>query len=174
LSEHKPIPCIGCHYETLGADFGYSKEEHCDSCHAYRSGDRIDVSLMESRHNPIICKACHMGNTIVGGTEKEIFHNGHNAINCTRCHTEDNFTVIKLKSNGFECVSCHSNKVHAIHIKKLDKICPICHGSWAKDKIYIATESMQIANSSQQISNLEKFTIFNFIRSFFNAILGGS
>lgn len=172
LKEHPiPIPCIGCHYETLQAPYaGYGEGEgRCDGCHEYK----LNVTKLESGHNPKICKACHMGSTIAGGSEKAIFHNGHNAVKCTQCHTEDNFTVIKIKNNGFECVSCHGNKVHNIHIKNLDKICSICHGSWAKDKIYIASATTK-SNTSLRQSNLEGLTITNIIRSLFNIILGGT
>ncbi len=170
---HKPTPCVGCHAETLGADYGSGE---CGNCHDYRSSSgEIDVPLMQSQHNPKICKGCHMGNTLVDASEKEIFHNGHNNVKCTQCHTENNFTVIKIGTKGFECVSCHGNQVHGIHIKNLDKTCPTCHGSWAKDKVYIGntdSSSLNTSNKSQQNSNLEKFTIFSFIKSLFNIILG--
>jgi len=166
------MPCKGCHYETLKANYYSQEEGDCDGCHAYKVGNQLNVPSLESNHNPIICKGCHMGNTLIGGSEKEIFHNGHNAVNCTQCHTEDDFTVIKIKNNGFECVSCHGNKVHIIHLDKLDKICSICHGSWAKDKIYIASASTELSNASEQRSKLEGFTIFNFIRNIISVILG--
>ena len=162
MSWHKPVPCIGCHFETIGASTG---KEECFSCHDYG----LNVGRLESEHNPKICKACHMGNTLVNASEKEIFHNGHNAVNCSTCHTEDNFTVIKIKNNGFECVSCHSTNVHSIHIKNLYKACPICHGSWATGKTYISNSG---TNTSKQNSDLEKFTIFAFIKNLIYAILG--
>lgn len=167
--DHKPIPCAGCHGETLNAGVGIQKSE-CNGCHKYK----LDVPKLEAEHNPKICKACHMGNTLLNASEKQIFHNGHNAINCSTCHTQDNFTVIKIEGvekKGFQCVLCHSNKVHTIHIKNLDKVCPICHGSWAKDKIYIST-SPSLSNESQKNMILEKFTIFAFIKQIFNTIFG--
>jgi len=160
---HKPTPCFGCHDETLGVGYGSGE---CGDCHDYK----YNVPLLESDHNPKICRACHMGNTLVKATEKEIFHNGHNNVECIKCHTEDNFTVIKIKSNGFVCVSCHSNKVHSIHVKNLDKICSICHGSWANGKVYMSNTLS--SNASNGSSQLEKFTIFYFIKSIFNVIFG--
>lgn len=164
---HKPIPCIGCHEETLGADAG---PDECGNCHYYY----LNVSLLESEHNPKICKGCHMGKTVINATERDIFHNGHNAVNCNTCHTQDNFTVIKIEGiekNGYQCVTCHGNKVHVIHSINLDKICPICHGSWAKDKIYIKNSPNTSKDSGKNI-NLGKFTIFSFIEQLFNAIFG--
>jgi len=165
---HKPIPCLGCHEETLGARYGAGE---CGDCHGYVGSEyQINVNLLESNHNPKICTACHMGNTLVNASMKEIFHNGHNNVECSTCHTEDNFTVIKIKSNGFVCVSCHSNKVHSIHINNIAKICPICHGSWAKGKVYIPNATS--SNTSQETKQLEKFTIFYFIKTLFNTIFG--
>ena len=165
LDFHKPIPCLGCHNEGIQADYG---SVECGNCHEYG----LNVPLLESQHNPNICTACHMGNTLVNASTKEIFHNGHKAVNCTICHTEDNFTVIKMSNKGFECVSCHSAKVHSIHIKNLDKACPICHGSWANGKVYIPNTSS--SNMSQEAPKLEKFTIFYFIKTLFNTLFGAT
>lgn len=165
---HKPIPCLGCHGETLDVDVGGGE---CGSCHNYVSLGQINVQQMEREHNPKICNICHIGSTLVNGTEKELFHNGHSAVNCTECHTEDNFTVIKIKSNGFECVSCHGNEVHRIHIERIDKACPLCHGSWASGKVYRVEDSSS-SNLLKEKDKLEKFTIFNFIKNLFNALLG--
>jgi len=152
--DHIPIPCVGCHGETLDASVGTQQSE-CDGCHKYL----LNVQKLEAEHNPKICKACHMGNTLINATEKQIFHNGHNAINCTTCHTQDNFTVVKIEGiekQGFQCVKCHGNQVHRIHIQNLDKICPICHGSWAKGKIYIKNSPIS-SNDPEKNMNLEKF-----------------
>ncbi|MDL5501882.1 MAG: hypothetical protein QSU88_01565, partial [Candidatus Methanoperedens sp.] len=62
------------------------------------------------------------------------------------------------------------NKVHSIHINKIDKICSICHGSWANGKVYNANAAL--SNMSQKSAQLEKFTIFYFIKSLFNTLLG--
>ena len=166
-SWHKPIPCVGCHGETLNVPAGGGGEgDECGGCHKYRlPAGGINVSKMEEEHNPNICRTCHMGNTLVNASEKELFHNGHNA-------TEDNFTIIKIQSNGFQCVSCHGSKIHGIHIKNLGKACPICHGSWAKDKVYIENNASSSSNTSLENSNLERFTIFAFIKNLFNAIFG--
>ena len=162
---HKPTPCFGCHLETIYADYG---SQECGNCHDYK----YNVPLLESDHNPKICTACHMGNTLVNASQKAIFHNGHNNVKCSTCHTEDNFTVIKIKSNGFQCVSCHSNKVHSIHIKNISNICPICHGTWAKGKVYIPNTPS--SNMTQENPKLEKFTIFYFIKSLFNTLFGAT
>ncbi|VVB85466.1 Uncharacterised protein [uncultured archaeon] len=167
---HKPTPCFGCHAETLGADYG---DGECGNCHYYKLPEGgFNVPLLQSEHNPKICKGCHMGNTLVDGSEREIFHNGHNAVDCNKCHMVGNFTIIKPEANGFVCVSCHGNKVHSIHIAHLDKICPICHGSWAKDKVYITNTSTSSSNTSARTAVLEKFTILDLLKSLFNAILG--
>ena len=166
-SYHKPIPCIGCHEETLGA---YAGSGECGNCHYYK----LDVTLLESEHNPKICKACHIGSTMINATEKDIFHNGHNAVNCNTCHTQDNFSVIKIEGiqkKGFQCSICHGNKIHGIHSKNLDKICPICHGSWANNKVYIKNSPITSNDSGKNI-NLEKFTIYSFIKQLFYAIFG--
>ncbi len=160
---HKPNPCFGCHLETIGADYG---SEECGNCHDYK----YNIPLLESNHNPKICTACHMGNTLINASTEQIFHNGHNSVNCSLCHTEDNFTVIKIKNDGFQCVSCHSAKIHSIHMKNIDKICPICHGSWANGKVY--KPNALSTNSSQQTSQLGRFTIFNFLKTLFDIIFG--
>jgi len=160
---HRPIPCFGCHGETLDVGFG---DGECGNCHKYY----LDVPRLEKEHNPNICRTCHIGQTIVNGTEREIFHNGHRAVNCTTCHTEDNFTVIKIKHDGFKCVSCHGVKIHGIHAKNINKACPICHGSWAEGKVF--NKEGNPLNESREKDRLEGFTIFNFIRNLFNALLG--
>ncbi len=162
---HKPVPCIGCHQETLGPDAG---EVNCENCHYYG----LDVNKLQTEHNPKICTACHIGNTTANGDEREIFHNGHSAVNCTQCHVEDNFTVLKIKSDGYKCISCHGTDVHLIHAKNLTKSCPICHGSWAAGKVYQGEGASSSTNSSGENEKLERFTIFNFIRNLFNALLG--
>jgi hypothetical protein len=171
FSWHKPIPCFGCHAETMDAGYGAGT---CGDCHDYRigaaGGTIVDVPLMESNHNPKICTACHFGNTMLNASMKEWFHNGHNNVACTKCHTEDNFTVIKINSNGFQCVSCHSAKIHSIHIKNINKVCPICHGSWANGKVYIPNTLS--SNTSQESTKLEKFTIFYFIKNLFTTLFG--
>jgi len=164
---HKPIPCVGCHGETLDV---YSGD--CTGCHKYK----LNVPKLEAEHNPKICKACHMGNTLLDASEKEIFHNGHNAVKCITCHTQDNFTVVKIEGiekQGFQCVICHGSQIHRIHIKNISKICPICHGSWAKDKVYINNSPIS-SNDSEKNLNLEKFTIFGFFKQIFNTIFGGT
>ncbi|MCX9084565.1 MAG: hypothetical protein OIN87_07210 [Candidatus Methanoperedens sp.] len=167
--DHIPVPCVGCHGETLNAGVG-SQQSECNGCHKYK----LDVPKLEEEHNPKICKACHMGNTLINASEKQIFHNGHNAINCTTCHTQDNFTVVKIEGiekQGFQCVLCHSNKVHTIHIKNISKNCPICHGSWAKGKVYM-TNSPISSNDPEKNRNLEKFTIFAFLKQIFDTLFG--
>jgi hypothetical protein len=162
---HKPVPCTGCHLETLGPDAG---DVNCENCHYYR----LDINKLQTEHNPKICTACHIGNTTANGDEREIFHNGHSAMNCTQCHVEDNFTVLKMKNDGYKCVSCHGTDAHLIHAKNLDKACPICHGSWAAGKVYQGGGISSSANDSTDKEKLERFTIFNFIRNLFNALLG--
>lgn len=161
---HKPIPCDGCH-GLLGVNTG---DEDCGGCHKYK----LDVAKLEKEHNPNICTSCHMGNTLVGASEKDIFHNGHNALQCTRCHTEDNFTIIKIQSDGFKCVSCHGSKIHTIHIKKIDKTCPICHGTWANDKSYNTQSNSPSTNKTQEKENIEKFTIYSLIKNMFDYLVG--
>lgn len=160
---HKDIPCNGCH-GLLGIDTG----EDCGGCHKYK----LDVAKLETFHNPNICIRCHMGNTLENASMKDIFHNGHNALQCTRCHTEDNFTVIKIKNDGFKCVSCHGSKIHTIHIKNLDKACPICHGTWANDKSYNTQSNSPSTNKTKENENVEKFTIYSLLKNLFDYLLG--
>ncbi len=165
----KPIPCIGCHQETLGA---YNGPGECGDCHKYMlSTGGIDVPKLQVEHNPQICKACHMGNTIANGSEKEIFHSGHSAVQCTRCHTEDNFNVIKIKNDGFRCVSCHGTQIHSIHVKNLDKACPVCHGSWAAGKTYNPESASPQSANVQEKTPFEQFTILDIIKNIFNIVL---
>ncbi len=166
--DHKPIPCIGCHPGSLGAFEGSGE---CGDCHKYRlSAGGIDVSKMQAEHNPKICKACHMGNTIANGSEKEIFHSGHSAVQCTRCHTEDNFNVIKIKNDGFRCASCHGTQIHSIHVKNLGKACPICHGSWAAGRVYPGKEA-PVLDKPEEKEKYEGFTALNIIKSLINMLL---
>ncbi len=162
---HTPVPCIGCHLETLGADAG---EVNCENCHYYG----LDINKLQTEHDPKICTACHIGNTTANGDEREFFHNGHIAVNCTECHVEGNFTALKMKNDGYKCVSCHGTDIHLTHAKNLDKACPICHGSWAAGKVYQGGETSSSVNDSTDKEKLERFTIFNFIRNLFNALLG--
>jgi len=165
---HKPTPCFGCHVETLGVGAGPGE---CGNCHYYKlPAGGFNVKLLQSEHNPKICKACHMGNTLVNASERDLFHNGHNAVNCTQCHTENDFTVIKIEHKGFECVSCHGNQVHGIHVRNLNNICSVCHGSWAQGRVY--TNTSPSSSTSLNNSKLERFTIFAFIKNLLNSILG--
>ncbi len=170
---HKPILCIGCHKETLGASSGKGE---CGHCHYYKfPAGGINVPLMEQQHNPNICRACHMGNTLANASARDIFHNGHSAVKCSRCHISDNSAVVKIEGieeKGFPCVECHGNQIHSIHVKNLDKACLICHGSWAKGKVYKSkVSSISLANA-QENTRLERFTLFSFIKNFFNYLLG--
>lgn len=176
---HKPIPCIGCHQETLGASEGPGE---CGNCHEYRlpSGG-INVPLMQEKHNPNICRACHIGKTAVNASDRDLFHNAHNSVQCDQCHvsgnaTESNSTqglaIIKIEEGkAFQCSSCHGNQIHSIHMNKLGEACPICHGSWAAGKVYNNDTSLS-ADKSQENTNFERFTIFAFIKNLFNALLG--
>ena len=169
---HKPIPCIGCHIEQ---SLGSTGAGECGGCHRYISDYKLNVSKIQEKHDPKICKACHIGNTIANGTPREIFHSGHSAVDCTRCHTNENITVIKIQNKNFECVSCHGNKIHSIHIENLGRACPICHGSWAKDKVYKKEEIGTVeTNRTMTDSELDKFTIFSFIKKLFDTIFGTS
>lgn len=170
---HKITPCIGCHQETLDAPAGPGE---CGACHNYvitnNTGSTISVQLLQEQHNPIICKGCHIGNTMIDGSDKDIFHSGHGAVDCTRCHTTDNMTVIKLKNKNFECASCHGSQVHAIHVKNLGNICSICHGSWAKNKVYKPSGSNLGKNETMANKELEGYTLFGMLRRLFDAIFG--
>lgn len=163
---HMPTPCWGCHGEILDADYGNDVE--CGNCHEYG----LNVQKLQEEHNPKICTACHIGNTIINGSKKEIFHSGHYNVKCTVCHTSDNFTVLKIKSTGFECISCHGNQIHSIHIENLGKSCPICHGSWAGGKVYKSDKAVTSSQKAEEISKLEGFTIFALIKNMFNSLLG--
>jgi len=173
---HKPIPCIGCHQETIGASEGPGE---CGTCHQYKlPAGGIDVPLMQEKHNPRICRACHIGNTEVDASDRDIFHNAHNTVQCDQCHvsgnvTEGNSTIVKIEEGkAFQCTSCHGNQIHSIHMKKLGEGCPICHGSWAAGKVYAAGSESLASDKSQQNANYERFTIFAFIKNLFNAFLG--
>ena len=171
----KPIPCIGCHQETLGASNGRGE---CGDCHKYRlSAGGIDVPKMEAEHNPNICRECHIGNTEINGSERDTYHNAHNTIQCSVCHVDsgssDNSDVRKIKEGtAFQCVSCHSSKIHSIHAGNLSKACPVCHGSWAAGKTTYNPESAspQSANVPRNTA-LEQFTILDIIKNIFNAVL---
>ncbi len=169
---HKPIPCVGCHREGINVFVG-----ECDDCHEYVLNDKmILVSQLEQSHTPKICTACHMGNTMVNISTRDRFHTGHENVQCTKCHEYDNFNIIKIKikTNGFQCVSCHGNEIHGIHVKNLTKICQICHGSWAKGKNveYLKTfEKEQIAGNVENKERYGNVTIFDYVKSFINAIV---
>lgn len=178
---HKPIPCIGCHQETLGVASGPGE---CGNCHNYRQpSGGINVPLMQEQHNPKICRACHIGNTLADASDRDIFHNAHNTVQCSQCHvsgnatesnsTVGNFAIIKIEEGkAFQCTSCHGNQIHGIHIKNLNKACPICHGSWAASKIYRGESASPSSAKAEENANLGRFTIFAFIKSLFNALLG--
>lgn len=192
--EHKPVPCIGCHKETIGASEGPGE---CGTCHKYKLPEGgINVPMMQEQHNPNICRACHIGNTEVDGSDRDIIHNAHNTVQCDQCHvsgsigsiggiTNDsvdnnsgntinsNFTIIKIEEGkAFQCTSCHGNQIHAIHMKKLGEGCPICHGSWASGRVYKSSNSSPMAAKTQENATLEQFTIFAFIKNLFYALLG--
>ncbi len=172
---HKPVPCIGCHQETLGA---YNGGGECGDCHKYRTdngnGGGIDVPKMEAEHNPNICRACHIGNTEINGSERDIYHNAHNTIQCSVCHVDsgssDNSDVRRIKEGvAFQCVSCHGSNIHSIHAGNLSKACPVCHGSWAAGKTYNPESASP--QPAQEKAALEQFTVLDIIRNIFNSIL---
>ncbi len=176
---HKPVPCIGCHQETIGAPNG---EGECGDCHKYRLPDGgINVPMMQEQHNPKICRACHIGNTIENASNRDLVHNAHNTVQCSTCHvsgnssdnnSSDGINIVKIEpGTAFQCTSCHGNQIHAIHMKNLSEACPICHGSWANGKVYSADASPS-QDSSQESAVYERFTIFAFIKNLFNALLG--
>ncbi len=176
---HKPIPCIGCHKETVGVPAGSGE---CDDCHKYTlNSGGINVPMMQEQHNPNICTACHIGNTMVDASNRDLVHNAHNTVQCSKCHvsgnTTDNnsttgLTVVGIQpGRAFQCTSCHGNQIHAIHMKNLSQGCPICHGSWAAGKVYNGDAPIP-QSSPQENSSYERFTIFAFIKNLFNALLG--
>lgn len=154
---HIPAPCFGCHE---GIQMG---DDDCQGCHKYK----LNVEKLESEHNPNICTSCHMGNTLVEANERDIFHRGHNAVSCTQCHSVDNATVITAKDSGFVCVSCHSSKVHSIHIENLGENCPLCHGTWAEGR-YISSSPV----AEPETNRLGQFTLFALLKNLINALLG--
>ncbi len=170
--DHKPIPCIGCHRETLGA---WNGRGECD-CHKYKlSTGGIDVPKMEAEHNPNICRACHIGNTEINGSERDIYHNAHNTIQCAVCHVDsgssDNSEVRRIKEGkAFQCVSCHGSKIHSIHAGNLSKACPVCHGSWAAGKTYNPESASLQSAKAQEKTAFEQFTILDIIKNIFNSI----
>ncbi len=170
---HKPVPCVGCHKETINADSGSGE---CGDCHKYRLPDGgINVPMMQEQHNPNICRACHIGNTIENASNRDLVHNAHNTVQCSTCHVSgnssdnnstDGITIVKIEpGTAFQCTSCHGNQIHAIHMKNLSEACPICHGSWANGKIYSADASPS-QDSSQESAVYERFTIFAFIKNY--------
>lgn len=170
----KPIPCIGCHQGILDAPDGLGE---CGDCHKYRLPDGgIDVPEMEAEHNPNICRACHIGNTEIKGSESDIYHKGHKTIQCVVCHIDssssDNSDVRGFKEGiAFQCVSCHGNKIHSIHSGNLSKACPVCHGSWAAGKTYNPeSASLQSANT-QEKTVFGQLTILDVIKNIFNSML---
>ncbi len=166
--DHKPIPCIGCHQETLGA---WNGRGECGDCHKYKfiTGG-INVPKMEAEHNPNICTACHIGNTELNGSERDVFHNAHNTIQCIECHlSQDGSAVLRIKEGkAFQCTSCHGTKIHSIHAANISKGCPICHGSWAAGK---TTYNPSQSAKTQKNTNLEQFTIFDILKNIFGDIL---
>jgi hypothetical protein len=168
----KPIPCIGCHQETLDA---WNGNGECGDCHKYRlPAGGIDVPKMEAEHNPNICRACHIGNTEINGSERDIYHNAHNTIQCSVCHVDsgsnDNSDVRGIKEGvALQCVSCHGSKIHSIHAGNLSKACPVCHGSWAAGKTYNPESASP--QPVQEKTALEQFTILDMIKNIFNSLL---
>lgn len=164
---HKPTPCFGCHGLTLGADYGPGE---CGDCHYYF----LDINKLQTEHNPKICRACHIGKTALDATDRDLFHGGHNSVQCKQCHTVDNSTVIKIEgieSKGYPCVSCHGDQIHGIHMKNLDKICSTCHGSWAAGKVYKTGKNLSQDNVQDNVK-FGQFTIFGLLKSLLNALLG--
>jgi hypothetical protein len=75
-----------------------------------------------------------------------------------------------IEDKGFPCVACHGNQIHSIHIKNLDKECPICHGSWANDKVYKREISSHSLAGAQENTGLERITLIVLIKNFFNEL----
>lgn len=114
---HKSVICFSCH-GAVGVE--PADEDECGNCHDYVGNNKVIQSLMESQHNPNICKICH------GVKDKETYHQTHVNVSCNICHESGDS---KPKSIITDCAGCHGGKIHDIHQGNINNICSTCHSS---------------------------------------------
>jgi hypothetical protein len=116
IPNHKPVICFSCH-EVVGAETG---EDECGNCHNYVENNKVIQPLMESQHNPNICKICH------GVKDKETYHQTHINVSCNICHESGDSRPATIIT---DCAGCHGGKIHDIHQSNINSICSTCHRS---------------------------------------------
>ena len=147
------IYCKYCHNKLEAPDEVRLIPGICsDACH-FSSPDKFS----EEDNNPwyfqqryplhlqnSVCMKCH-----AKGTEDiHIVHQDFN-VSCVYCHSPKGYTsnIVKVPSQNIEdsfvkpaskeCKYCHQvngSRVHDIHAAKIEKACPVCHGSGVEPK----------------------------------------
>lgn len=132
-SWHPGSYCIPCHYTLLGTEKAQSISNGC-KCHDYKpknaQGLKVDMAQIFEIHKDIVCIKCHVGNKDGNNVTAADFHRIMSNVSCRSCHTFMNNTVQKPEKT--KCSDCHGGDPHAVHGKRLEKMCVACHGEFGE------------------------------------------
>ncbi len=147
--QNAPATCFGCHSEDDAHD-GRSGNE-CESCHnpsdwndSSFSHERDTEFLLEGKHAQLACNNCHsddpfqdeMKTTCIACHLDDDEHDGHNGVECTDCHSNDDWgqtrfdhdrdTEYQLRGSHREvvCNDCHIEPIFEV---ALLTTCDTCH-----------------------------------------------
>lgn len=151
IPNHKQVICFSCH-GVVGAS---AEVDDCGDCHNYVAGNKVLQSLMESQHNPNICKTCH------GVKDKQTYHQTHINVSCSTCHESGDALPI---STITECTGCHGGKIHDIHQNNINNICSNCHSSRPASNPVLYESSLSTnqmtADIYAKVINYKQFTLY--------------
>gem|GEM_PF-6680076 len=145
------IYCKYCH-NNLGAPENVRLIDCTNACHLSNpnavSGEDDTPWFFRQRYSlhlqNSVCMKCHAKGT----DDIHIVHQDFN-LSCVYCHSPKGYTsnIVKVPSQNIEdsfakpaskeCKYCHQvngSRVHDIHAAKIEKACPICHGSGVAQK----------------------------------------
>ena len=155
---HESNVCTeGCHQR-----FPAGGDDVCGNCHSYG----LNVPVLESQHNPNICKGCH------SITDKNNFHMVHKEVSCdTKCHTVQNTKVSTPKNSFTKCESCHTMKIHTLHENKVSELCSTCHGSAVSSNTNPISAST-MGSTTYFAANYQKFTLYEMFKRLITELEG--
>ncbi|MDW7727972.1 MAG: hypothetical protein SCH70_12850 [Candidatus Methanoperedens sp.] len=149
---HKQVICFTCH-GVVG-----DEEDECGNCHNYVGGNRVIQSLMESQHNPGICKICH------GVKDRNTYHLTHVNVSCNTCHESGNALPV---SKITDCAGCHGGQIHNIHQDRIASICSDCHSSRPASNpasVPVISNNKITAGIYAKVINYKQFTLYEVFR----------
>lgn len=181
---HPGALCITCHYVLNSQERALSISSGC-KCHSAEyalknaeSSKKVNMPKIFDYHKNIICVKCHVG-TNKNQTLPQDIHRVMNNVSCFKCHTFENGTIKRPEKT--KCFECHGGDPHIVHGKKVENVCPACHGEFAErylDRTLKASERAMLPaailnlSSNKEEKKREYPTVYKFLTNILNSIGG--